>query len=266
MIEGILRFFGTLANPIGFVWLTLLAGTILCLRKKLWRTAVVGGVLVVGISVAGSRVSLNLLGSLEKPYFGTSFDKIPEGDAVMMMGGALEFSLNDPMGFNLNSASDRIVTALELVRRGKGKALVLGGGGDPAPGELNQTEALNRWLADWKISSVPVHLLGVCANTRDEATKVAELARKQGWKKVVVVTSACHMRRTEAVFRTLGIEVVPAPCDFHKLGTPFRGFYSPVPSVGHFSNLDVYLHEKIGWLVYRYRGWISSEAAAAVTK
>jgi hypothetical protein len=68
------------------------------------------------------------------------------------------------------------------------------------------------------------------------------------------------------VFRTLGMEVVPVACDFQKLGTPYRGIPNPIPTSPGFYYMDTYLHEKLGWCVYRARGWISSEAAAAGPK
>lgn len=261
MIEAIIRYLGAVANPFGIIWLLLLVFTALLLKKRLWRMAALSSALALGMSVVSSRISLSLVGTLEAPYFGQRFDTVPEADAVMMMGGVLEFSRNDPMGFNLSSSSDRIITALELMRRNKGKALIIGGGGNPGKDEPDETQALNRWLTDWKIPSAPVHLLGVCANTHDEAGKVVELAKKQGWKKIIVVTSASHMRRVVAVFRTLGLEVIPVACDFQKLGTPYHGFPNPIPSSGGFYYMDTYLHEQMGWLVYRARGWISAEAA-----
>jgi uncharacterized SAM-binding protein YcdF (DUF218 family) len=99
--------------------------------------------------------------------------------------------------------------------------------------------------------------LGICANTHDEALQFRKLKEAEGWQKVLLVTSALHMRRAEAVFRKQGVDVTPVACDFQVhgvLGAP--GFPSPFPRQHRLDLLSLYLHEQIGWWVYKWRGWI----------
>jgi uncharacterized SAM-binding protein YcdF (DUF218 family) len=99
--------------------------------------------------------------------------------------------------------------------------------------------------------------LGLCGNTHDEAVRMRELMQKHGWKRIFLVTSASHMRRAEGVFAKAGVPVVPVACDFQALGTPPSGLLArPFPGLAGMEQLDLYLHEKIGWWVYRWRGWI----------
>ncbi len=44
--------------------------------------------------------------------------------------------------------------------------------------------------------------------------------------------------------------------DFQVVGVPKEMCFSPFPRQGRFDLLSLYLHEKIGWVVYRTRGWI----------
>ncbi|MBT3614762.1 MAG: YdcF family protein [Verrucomicrobia bacterium] len=94
-------------------------------------------------------------------------------------------------------------------------------------------------------------------HTRDEATNTAALAKEQGWKKIILVTSAWHMRRSVAMFEKVGLVVVPVGTDF--VGTSALethwSFY-PVPWYYGFHTLSMYGHEQLGWLYYRLRGWI----------
>ena len=97
--------------------------------------------------------------------------------------------------------------------------------------------------------------LGICINTHDEAVAFRKLAQSQGWSKVMLVTSALHLRRGVALFKKQGIEVTPVAADFQVLGVPQDPF-SPFPRQHRFFLLALYLHEKIGWWVYRARGWV----------
>ena len=94
-------------------------------------------------------------------------------------------------------------------------------------------------------------------HTRDEALRTQALAEAQGWHRIILVTSAGHMRRSEAVFRKLGLEVIPFACDFAGVaGVANSSTLKPAPSVGGFLHLEAYLHEVVGWWVYRWRGWL----------
>jgi len=65
-----------------------------------------------------------------------------------------------------------------------------------------------------------------------------------------------------ATFRTAGLEVTPAPCNFLtsvSLGSSGSGV--GIPSYGGFARISTWLHEQIGWWEYRRRGWITPKAA-----
>jgi uncharacterized SAM-binding protein YcdF (DUF218 family) len=65
------------------------------------------------------------------------------------------------------------------------------------------------------------------------------------------------MRRAEAVFQKQGVDVTPVACDFQVYGVPrTSGFSSPFPRQHRLDLLSLYLHEQIGWWVYRWRGWV----------
>ena len=65
------------------------------------------------------------------------------------------------------------------------------------------------------------------------------------------------MKTAPATFRKLGIAVTSVACDYQVLrtGRPAREFYL-APQGEQLAYLGYYLHEQIGWLVYRWRDWI----------
>ena len=48
-------------------------------------------------------------------------------------------------------------------------------------------------------------------NTADEARAVRDLMAERGWKKIILVTSAWHMRRAARQFRKAGVDFAPLP-------------------------------------------------------
>jgi uncharacterized SAM-binding protein YcdF (DUF218 family) len=258
MLFDLLRFFTPLLHPVGMLWFACLAGAGICLWKKRKAPALALAVVALLISLMASGLSGSLLARLERPYARESLADVPVCDAVVVLGGGIAVSGNDPLGFTFTDAGDRIVAAIEVMRQGKAPVLVLGGGyyhaGDD---EVSDVSVVRQWVERWGLVTNEIASLGVTHNTREEALQVKELAGQRGWKKVILVTSAFHMKRTEAVFRTAGLEVVPVACDFNTVGRPKpRPSFNPFPRPEGLAALDYWLHEQVGMLVYRLRGWI----------
>lgn len=262
MFSYLRGFFGPLAHPTGFLWLLLLAAALVLLKKRqrLGALFMVGFALL--LSVFGGRNAVYLVGWLEEPYILRSYDDVPTADAVVLLGGSHEVTKNDLIGFNLNEAADRIFVALEMMRLKKSDTLVVGGGGGKIDGrEITEGEALLKWCASWGMTNFTALPLAKSRNTREEALKTAALAREKGWKKIILVTTGVHMKRAAATFRTVGLEVIPVGCDFQRTGTPYTAPINPFPIRNGTTYLNYWLHETIGWWVYRWRGWINAEAA-----
>jgi uncharacterized SAM-binding protein YcdF (DUF218 family) len=93
-------------------------------------------------------------------------------------------------------------------------------------------------------------------NTRENGLFSRELLQEMGAGKVLLVTSAWHMRRSEAVFGKLGIDVIPAATDsfLPQLSSGFP--FGWLPDVDAMAVSTRCIKEWIGLGVYRLRGWI----------
>jgi hypothetical protein len=95
-----------------------------------------------------------------------------------------------------------------------------------------------------------IHAVGGCGPRRGAAAEGGDRSPRSG----PPVFAAFHLKRAVAVFRKQGVTVVPVGCDFHDNGKPCT--WNLFPSQDRFALWSLYLHEKIGWWVYRWRGWI----------
>ena len=261
VLNTLLRHLLLLIEPIGFLWACLLVLTIALVRRRLWRLAALSAFVVLAITLIGSTgLPGAMLASLERPYAGVKIDALPVCDAVVMLGGGTEPSRYEVGTLHLNQAGDRVVMALELMRRGKAPVLVLGGAGAPLDGEVKvEADLLSRFLEERKLPAAPATVvsLGLCSSTHDESVRVRKLAQERGWQRVLLVTSANHMRRASAVFQTTGVAVVPVPCAFlTEVSTSAAPPGWHVPNAHGFGTVTVWLHEQVGWWLYRTRGWI----------
>lgn len=265
MGDSLLKQLLLLAEPIGLLWLALAALAIALFVKKQRLFAAVVAVLWIAVSVVGATDFPGwLMRGLERPFAGVEIEKLPQADAVVLLGGGLEPAKFEASGLHFTKAGDRVIMALELMRLGKAPVLVLGGGGAEFDEQVfSEADRARDWLATWKLPAAPAQVLslGLNGTTFDEATKVRTLAKDRGWKRILLVTSASHMRRAAAVMRTqTKLEVVPAPCNFLTVLSTLpstRGI--AIPTYGGFEKISLWMHEIIGWEVYRRRGWIDSD-------
>jgi uncharacterized SAM-binding protein YcdF (DUF218 family) len=263
-MTSILKSLVDFMEPTGLVWLLLAFLTWCGWRRGGWRGSWLAawlpafGWLLLTVTAMLPFPHL-LMASLEKQWPPVDPATLPECDAIVVLGGGLEPSSHEPAGMHLKGGADRLFTALQLARLGKGRRIIIGGGiFETTDGrEVHEADGARDWIAQWRLTTVPVESLGGCHDTHDEAVKVAALARERGWQRIALVTSAFHMKRTKAVFEKAGAPVVPVPCNYES--APMRGrplnWVQP-PNATHLLLFEVWMHEVIGWWVYSLRGWI----------
>jgi uncharacterized SAM-binding protein YcdF (DUF218 family) len=264
MLDSLLRSTLQLLEPVGLVWIGLIV-LVLVLYRRHQRVpfALAAGLLLVVTGIGGTDLAARLLERLEQQWAGMRIEDRPACDAVVVLGGGAESSTNEMGGVRLTKAGDRIMTGLELMRLGKAPVLVLSGGFVVMKGAVKvESDLIKARLALWNPPpSWELISLGAATDTHDEAVRLLPIARKRGWKRILLVTSASHMRRALAAFRAAGLDSVPAPCNFLAAGSAARtGLQIGIPGCGGFERFGIWLHEIAGWEVYRRRGWLDVSA------
>ncbi len=248
-----------LLDPIGLIWAVLLVLAIWQLCKGRRGVGLVALLLAAFIYLIGATsFPAWLLAGLERPYDPLGHSPPKQADAVVMLGGTHTFTQRSPLRIGVGEAADRILAAVELVRTTHAPALVLGGSKYEYQGQLRpDSELLAAWFRAWNLPTGEVHLLGICANTHEEAERTVQLAKSKGWKRILVVSSGYHLRRAEATFHKLGLEITPVGAEF--LGLDAGGSeqrFLLVPQERGFQLMNFWVHEQIGWYYYRWKGWI----------
>ncbi len=259
MFDFLLRQLLLLLQPVGLVWMGLLVITFVLFRARRWKTGVFATLLFGLVTVCGSTDFPGwLLRSMERPWAGVKIAELPQCDAIVVLGGGAEPSRYEAGELHLTKAGDRIIMGMELLRQGKAPVLAIGGNVADFHGVKKvEADMVKGLLETWRFPVGEIVSLGENSNTRDEGQKVKALADARGWKRVILVTSAFHMERALAVFRTAGVDAVPAPCNFlTTVSTAPSDARFNVPHWAGFEKISIWTHEKVGWWIYRSRGWI----------
>ncbi len=263
MADFFLRTALRLIEPLGLLWLGLIFLTLLLRRRQQMLPCAVCALLTLLLTlVGGTDFASWFLLRLERPWINVKLVELPKCDAVVVLGGGAEPSRNDVGGVRMTKAGDRILTGLELMRWGLAPAMIVGGGVVRVDDvEKIESDLIRARIGDWKPPmSWAIVSLGAAVDTHDEAQRLVPLAKQRGWKKILLVTSANHMTRSVAVYRAAGFDVVPAPCGFIVAGISSPPSYGiGIPTWHGFERFGIWIHESIGWQIYRRKGWLDQK-------
>jgi uncharacterized SAM-binding protein YcdF (DUF218 family) len=125
-------------------------------------------------------------------------------DAAIVLGAMVA-----PDGSPSPALVRRVSHAVELARRGRVGHLLMSGGAvrHPVPeARIMRDLALAAGIAPERVLTEEASL-----NTIGNALLSRPIVERMGWKRLLLVTDACHIPRSLYVFRRLGLRVSPAP-------------------------------------------------------
>ncbi|MCP3140421.1 YdcF family protein [Pyxidicoccus xibeiensis] len=241
--------------PLSWALLLLVAGALLRRRVGLSRLLTVLG-LVVLYAFSTEAVSSALMRAAEAGAV-TTYRPDVTYDAVIVLGGGLDPAATERSGQpEYNAAPERLLRGFELLREGRAQRMLISGGSlDPRPQAVVEADVLSRQLQAWGIPAERIVTEGKSRNTRENAVESERIIREQGWKTLLLVTSAAHMPRAEGCFTAVGLRPDTLPVDVRASATSFKRM-SWLPRAGHLSQGTDALRELAGRAVYRRRGWV----------
>jgi len=251
-----------LLYPTSISILLLLAAVVLwrCNRAKLARLSFWLALAVLLICGNGWVVRYSTR-HLERQYLPP--DPLPTTDCILVLGGGTLPKIPPRPTVEISEAGDRVLYGAYLFRNGKAPRIlcssgITAGGVASRPGADTMAELLENVGVP---KSAIVKETG-SRNTREHGRNLYPMLQEQGFKRILLVTSALHMPRSMAVFKRScpGIEFIPAPTDFRIVELPlpwYRELSNLIPTPGGYVQFSETMHEYLGIAWYKVRGWIS---------
>ena len=194
-------------------------------------------------------------GALEGDWVQKPVEDVLPSDAIVVLGGAFSHRSDRPYP-NASAAVDRYWHAARLFHAGKAPRVIVSGGRSPGRGlGMTEAEAGRLFLIDLGVSPEAVVVEPKALTTRGNAVQVAALLGQQELDRILLVTSALHMRRSVAAFRAVGLDPVPVATDFEVSSGELR-LRDFLPSAAALAGSTRAVHEWVGYWVYWWRGWV----------
>jgi len=178
----------------------------------------------------------------------------PQFDAIVVLGGSINAAASDDRGrIQTNDSDERIIAAFRLYQAKVAPlVLVSGGSGNPAWPDKREAPLMSDLLETMGVPRNAIIIEDSSRNTYENATLSKPLLDKVGAKRIVLVTSAWHMRRSAAIFRKQGYDFASFPVD--SLKEPFTPPADLTPDAGALDRSTRILREIVGIIAYKILG------------
>ncbi|MCX7999084.1 MAG: YdcF family protein, partial [Leptospiraceae bacterium] len=200
-------------------------------------------------------VSQKLIFDLENEYPPVSIESLPETDVIVVLGGMI-----NPLSYyekaELLSSADRLTDAAILWKKKKADFIIFSGGsGILFQEDATESKHAKKILISLGIPKEKIILESKSRNTFENAIYVSKILEQRKWKKVLLITSAFHMKRALGCFQKLGIDVIPYPTDYRTLQRVWN-WDTFLPSIGALETSTIAIKEWLGILAYQWSGYL----------
>lgn len=254
----LIKFIALPLYPLGLVLTLWLAG--ICARFLKWKYShwlfIAGGFFLFIFS--SQLISDIMISSLEKPCYN---EQAPPGDcsAIVVLGGSGRISTSVRKYPEINEAGDRIIHGARLYRMGICSRVITSGGWvDPALKDMIPEGVHNaRLLMELGVDSNSIIVEKKAKNTHEHGPYISQILDSLKLpRKIVLVTSASHMKRSVAVFKKSGFTVYTASTDFRCSHDRRNIVFKIFPNSDALNASTWALHEYYGLLAYKLLGYI----------
>jgi uncharacterized SAM-binding protein YcdF (DUF218 family) len=247
-----------LTEPLVLLWLLsllVLAGLWWRRQERRRRLLLFTALFVVLTAACVPAVSYLALGSLEWHY-PPVWQRPSDVQAIVVLSGALRPS--EGPGLPAEPGEDsvyRCLRAAEMYRQGR-CLVFLSGGTPPMRNPVpSLAHVMRDFLVDHGVAAADMIEEGDAQTTHENAVNTARLLKERGVGRVLLITSAYHMKRAERCFRKQGVDVVPCGCHYKaRRFEPDLAAFLPNPVWAR--EVALALHEWLGIAWYSLRGYI----------
>lgn len=258
-----------LVDPLAIVFILVVLVLVLSLVTRggagIWGLRVLSGAVVAGFLISAAPSVVNPLLELQENHTPASQDcRAPDAPLVVLSGGvSSRVESADDLSRVYEATFVRMVEAIDLINERPGNYPVYLLGGSQRNG-VAEADVMQTFFIQSGIDPARLELERESANTAASALRLASLlgvpdaetgtGTHQNPPRIRLLTSALHMTRSAAVFRSAGFDVCPIPVGAKAI--PDVSWWRLLPQTTALRKFDELLHEWIGLAYYRLQGYL----------
>lgn len=237
--------------PVGILLLLLLSAAFWKMRILALSCAVLLFLLSIPLT------SNYLIRSVEQFETRRLVSEVGTGDAIVVLSGMLTSAPLAGGGFISEwNDPDRFFAGIELIKASKAPIVIFTGGKMPWTSSKPEGEILKEYAVQFGVPAGRIILTSNVESTEDEAREVQKYLGSA--KTVILVTSAFHMHRAEALFVAHGLQVIPFPVDFKIDASQSFTVLDVLPNASSLSGSEKAMREWYGRAYYLLKQAVAS--------
>lgn len=241
----------TLLSPLPIILILLFIGlgNIFNRRRKSGLLLIIVGIFLY---LASTEAFIDKrLYKLENTYSIISEEKLQEVGAYVLLGGGIITTTGEGNVPGL-MPSVRIMKTAEYYKKYPKKIYI--SGGTPLQNQESESSVYARELVALGVKPEDIVVEEKSRNTNENALFIKNQLQSSEIKRIALITSAFHMKRSMFVFEKnlQGVEIIPAPCNFLASREKENNFYY-IPKYYNFLKFQLWVWESIGNLYYKIR-------------
>jgi uncharacterized SAM-binding protein YcdF (DUF218 family) len=228
------------------IFLVLLVAGMLFVRKR-FRSFLFGLFLLLYL-LSIEPIKYLLLLPLENRYPVPSWSQMQHVDAIVVLGGGALENAPDMGGQGALSGDSlvRVMAAYRLHARLK-KPIIASAGA--VFGSKPEAEISRNILYSLGVKPEFVLVETKSKDTKENALFASAICAPRKWNRIVLVTSAFHMKRSVMLFSRFFNDIVPFPTDYKTLRRGYS-FWSFLPDASSLADTAVAIKEYLGIIFY----------------
>lgn len=169
-------------------------------------------------------------------------EDIRKADVIVVLSGGI-----DKGRYLSPASSQRMVRGAQLYFEGRAKKILFSGG-IPPKNVVAEAAVMAQEAKRLNIPAEDILVERRSQSTHEKVVEVKKITEALRWKSLILVTSYSKMKRSLMAFEYAGFKVYPAPADPYE-----KNADGPLERLSFFREL---IHEYVGIIYYKIRGWI----------
>lgn len=234
--------------PPTLILILLIVSLILIYLRKKWGKRLLLITIIIYYFLSISPISNFLLKGLEDKYLVVNVPPKEVKYIVVLSGGIINLtSLLPPTSRLSPSSTSRVLEGIRLYNQIDDSYLIFTGGSLKLFSQQEKSCMQMKNLA--LMLGIEVQRIILECDSRDTYEEAKGIRKILGNEPFMLVTSSFHMPRSLYIFKKLGLNAIPAPCDFSVQGKKKLNFFDFLPS--SLTNSTLAIKEYAGLLYYR---------------
>lgn len=177
-------------------------------------------------------------------------------DYGIVLGGVVSYYDRNFSQTGFNRSVDRLMQAIKLYRSGKIRKIVFTGGDASVLRQgFSEADIIKNYLSEIGINPDDMIFENSSRNTYENTRFVKLVLNPAKDDKLLIITSAYHIRRALGCFRKAGMYPDFHAADFYSGKRRFTPDHLLVPDTGALDRWALLLHEITGYIVYKIAGY-----------